>query len=86
VTIALEDWKTRFQGLAIPTMSRPPLELEEEDDPPSFKHPERCEAATDEDPVNDDDDVEIGDECRAEREVEIDKVLDPAMQNGLPAE
>jgi hypothetical protein len=34
----------------------------------------------------DDDDVEIGDECRAEREVESDKMLDRAMQNGLPAE
>jgi hypothetical protein len=65
-------------------MSRPPLELEEEDDPPSFKHPERCEAATDEDPVKDDDDVEIGDECRAETEVESDKILERAMQNELP--
>jgi hypothetical protein len=34
----------------------------------------------------DDDDVEIGDECRAETEVEIDKMLERAMQNGLPAE
>jgi hypothetical protein len=67
-------------------MSRPPLELEEEDDPPSFKHPERCEAATDEDPVNDDDDVEIGDECKAETEVEIDKMLERAMQNGRPVD
>jgi hypothetical protein len=67
-------------------MSRPPLELEEEDDPLSFKHPERCEAATDEDPVNDDDDVEIGDECKAETKVESDKMLERAMQNRLPAE
>jgi hypothetical protein len=34
----------------------------------------------------DDDDVEIGDECKAETEVEIDKTLERAMQNGLPAE
>jgi hypothetical protein len=34
----------------------------------------------------DDDDVETGDECEAETEVEIDKTLERAMQNGLPAE
>jgi hypothetical protein len=34
----------------------------------------------------DDDDVEIGDECKAETEVEIDKTLERAMQNRLPAE
>jgi hypothetical protein len=56
------------------------------DEPPSFKHPERYEDAPDEDPVMDDDDVEIGDECRAEMEVEIDKMLERTMQNGLPAE
>jgi hypothetical protein len=86
MTIALEDWKKRFQGLAIPTMSRPPLELEEEDDPPSFKHPERYGDAPDEDSVNDDDDVEIGDECKAETEVESDKMLERAMQNGRPVD
>jgi hypothetical protein len=56
------------------------------DEPPSFKHPERYEDAPDEDIVKDDDDVDIGDECKAETEVEIDKVLERAMQNGLPAE
>jgi hypothetical protein len=56
------------------------------DEPPSFKHPERCGDATDEGTVNDDGDVEIGDECRAEMEVEIDKMLERTMQNGLPAE
>jgi hypothetical protein len=40
----------------------------------------------DEDSVNDDGDVEIGDECNAETEVEIDKTLERAMQDGLPAE
>jgi hypothetical protein len=62
------------------------LEPEEIDDPPSVKHPERYGDAPDEDSVNDDGDVEIGDECRAETEVEIDKMLERAMQNGLPAE
>jgi hypothetical protein len=67
-------------------MNRPPLELDEVDDPPSFEHPERYGDAPDEDPVNDDGDVEIGDKRRAETEVEIDKMLERAMQNGLPAE
>jgi hypothetical protein len=49
-------------------------------------HPERCGDAPDEGTVNDDDDVEIGDECKAETEVESDKTLERAMQNGLPAE
>jgi hypothetical protein len=53
---------------------------------PSFRHPECYGDAPDEDPVKDDDDVEIGDECKAETEVESDKVLDRAMQDGLPAE
>jgi hypothetical protein len=56
------------------------------DAPPPFKHPERYGDAPDKDSVNDDDDVEIGDECRAETEVESDKMLERAMQNGLPAE
>jgi hypothetical protein len=56
------------------------------DKPRSLKHPERYEDAPDEDTVMDDDDVEIGDECKAETEVEIDKTLERAMQNGLPAE
>jgi hypothetical protein len=64
----------------------PALELDEVDDPPSFKHPERYGDAPDEDSVNDDDDVEIGDECKAETEVESDKMLDRAMQNGLPVD
>jgi hypothetical protein len=64
----------------------PVLEPDEENDPPSFKHPECYGDAPDEDPVMDDDDVEIGDECRAETEVEIDKMLERAMQNRLPAE
>jgi hypothetical protein len=34
----------------------------------------------------DDDDVEIGDKRRAEKEVESDNMLERAMQNGLPAE
>jgi hypothetical protein len=34
----------------------------------------------------DDDDVEIGDECKAETEVEIDKTLERAMQNGRPVD
>jgi hypothetical protein len=62
------------------------LELDEVDDPPSFKHPERYGDAPDEDSVMDDDDVETGDECRAETEVEIDEVLERAMHNGLLAE
>jgi hypothetical protein len=64
----------------------PALEPDEVDDPPSFKAPGTIRDAPDEDPVMDDDDVEIGDECRAETEVEIDKMLERAMQNGLPAE
>jgi hypothetical protein len=56
------------------------------DKPRSLKHPERCGDATDEGTVEDDDDVEIGDECKAETEVESDKTLERAMQNGLPAE
>jgi hypothetical protein len=50
------------------------------------KHPERCGDAPGEDSVNDDDDVEIGDECKAETKVESDKMLERAMQNGLPVE
>jgi hypothetical protein len=73
-------------GLAIPAMSCPPLSRARRTSPPSFKHPERYEDAPDEDPVKDDDDVEIGDECKAETEVEIDKVVERAMQDGLPAE
>jgi hypothetical protein len=34
----------------------------------------------------DDGDFEIGDECNAETEVESDKTLERAMQNGLPTE
>jgi hypothetical protein len=64
----------------------PALEPDEVDEPPSFKHPERYGDAPDEDFVKDDHDVEIDDECRAEMEVEIDKTLERAMQNGLPAE
>jgi hypothetical protein len=60
--------------------------LEEEDELPSFKHPERYVDATDEGPVKDDDDVEIDDEFKAETEVESDKTLERAMQNGLPVE
>jgi hypothetical protein len=62
------------------------LELDEVDEPPSFKHPERYGDAPDEDFVEDDHDVEIGDECKAETEVEIDKPLERAMQNGLPVD
>jgi hypothetical protein len=64
----------------------PAPEPDEVDAPPSFKHPERYEDAPDEDPVKDDDDVDIGDECNAETEVESDKTLERVMQNGLPAE
>jgi hypothetical protein len=64
----------------------PALEPDEEDEPPSFEHPDCYEDAPDEDSVIDDGDVEIGDEWRAETEVEIDKMLERAMQNGLPAE
>jgi hypothetical protein len=64
----------------------PALEPNEVDEPPSFKHPERYGDAPDEATVKDDDDVEIGDECKAETEVEIDNMLERAMQNGLPAE
>jgi hypothetical protein len=63
---------------------QPALEPEEIDEPPSFKHPERYEDAPDEDSVNDDGDVETGDEWRAETEVESDKMLERAMQNRLP--
>jgi hypothetical protein len=78
--------KDALSGLGDSGDELPALELEEVDDPPSFKHPERCGDATDEGTVNDDGDVEIGDECRAEREVESDKMLERAMQNGRPAE
>jgi hypothetical protein len=64
----------------------PALEPDEVDELLSSKHPERYEDAPDEGTVKDDDDVEIGDECKAETEVEIDKPLERAMQNGLPAE
>jgi hypothetical protein len=77
--------KDALSGLGDSDDELPVLEPNEVDEPPSFKHPERCGDATDEDPVKDDDDVEIGDKRRAETEVEIDKMLERAMQNGLPA-
>jgi hypothetical protein len=64
----------------------PVLEPDEVDEPTSFEHPECYGDAPDEDPVKDDGDFEIGDECNAETEVESDKTLERAMQNGLPAE
>jgi hypothetical protein len=78
--------KDALSGLGDSDDELPALEPDEVDDPPSFKHPERYGDATDEGTVNDDDDVEIGDECKAESEVEIDKMLERAMQNGLPTE
>jgi hypothetical protein len=78
--------KEALAGLGDSDDELPALEPNEVDDPPSFKHPERCGDATDEGTVNDDDDVEIGDKRRAETEVESDKMLKRAMQNGLPAE
>jgi hypothetical protein len=78
--------KEALAGLGDSDDELPALELEEGDEPPSFEHPERHGDAPDEDTVMDDDDVEIGDECRAETEVEIDKMLERAMQNRLPAE
>jgi hypothetical protein len=78
--------KEALAGLGDSDDELPALEPNEVDDPPSFKHPERCGDAPDEDFVKDDHDVEIDDECRAETEVESDKVLERAMQNGRPAE
>jgi hypothetical protein len=78
--------KEALSGLGDSDDELPVLEPDEVDAPPSFKHPERYGDAPDEDSVNDDGDVEIGDECKAETEVEIDKMLERAMQNGLPAE
>jgi hypothetical protein len=62
------------------------LEPDEVDEPPSFKDPGSYGDAPDEDPAMEDHDFEIGDECNAETEVESDKTLERAMQNGLPAE
>jgi hypothetical protein len=78
--------KDALSGLGDSDDELPALEPNEVDEPLSFKHPERYGDAPDEDPVNDDDDFEIGDGCRAETEVEIDKTLERAMHNGLPAE
>jgi hypothetical protein len=78
--------KDALGGLGDSGDELPALEPDEVDEPPSFEHPERYGDATDEDSVNDDGDVEIGDEWRAETEVESDKMLERAMQNGLPAE
>jgi hypothetical protein len=78
--------KDALSGLGDSDDELPILEPDEVDEPPSFKHPERCGDAPDEDFVKDDHDVEIDDECKAETEVEIDKMLERAMQNGLPAE
>jgi hypothetical protein len=75
-----------LSGLGDSDDELPALELEEGEEPLSFTQPKCHGDAPDEDPVMDDDDVEIGDECRAERKVESDKMLDRAMQNGLPAE
>jgi hypothetical protein len=80
------ELKDALAGLGDSDDEMPALEPDEVDDPPSFKHPECYGDAPDEDPVMDDDDVEIGDECKAETEVEIIKVVERAMQNGLPAE
>jgi hypothetical protein len=77
--------KDALSGLGDSDDELPALEPDEVDEPPSFKHPERYEDAPDEGTVKDDDDVEIGDECKAETEVEIDKMLERAMQNRLPA-
>jgi hypothetical protein len=80
------ELKDALSGLGDSDDEMPALEPDEVDETPSFKHPERYGDAPDEDTVMDDGDVEIGDECRAETEVEIDKTLERAMQNGLPAE
>jgi hypothetical protein len=78
--------KDALSGLGDSDDELPALEPDEVDEPPSFKHPERYEDAPDEGTVKDDDDVEIGDECKAETEVESDRTLERAMQDGLPAE
>jgi hypothetical protein len=78
--------KDALAGLGDSGDELPALEPDEVDDPPSFEHPERHGDAPDEDIVEDDDDVEIGDECKAETEVEIDKMLERAMQNGRPVD
>jgi hypothetical protein len=64
----------------------PALEPDEVDELLSSKHPERYEDAPDEGTVKDDDDVEIGDKRKAETEVEIDNLLERAMQNGRPVD
>jgi hypothetical protein len=77
--------KDALSGLGDSDDELPALELEEGDEPLSFTQPKCHGDAPDEDIVKDDDDVEIGDECKAETEVESDKVLERAMQNRLPA-